>query len=394
LAHYFAPRILAIDLGSTFTRAILYSPDAIERERWLPIVREDGNSLAQGTYGVLEFPTEGAPILDPKQDALMAAQRYSLKYVLYVLAFHEVGYDRSVNTRERWQQEAQTVEGFFEAYRLIQPVRDAATKEEIRLRLRRMLVDHLRNVKRRVDHQARKAGRESCGKIALAVPVNWGKGMQDYYARIVLDVWTRVHPDHVSFVSESESMIHYAKHELKELRGVKDVVTVDLGGHSMSLTAHTIVPRVDATIAHASAAAFGGSELWEHEIRQDITKDLDARNIADKREFVMGKLMRSFREQKRELKPGVYGTTLGANEAGVTVDITRHALWQSFDAAFDHVLDEIRKGLTDLDPNSLILVSGGSTGCTALKNRVQNIAAILGFKNVIYLIDRLEQQPP
>jgi hypothetical protein len=128
-------------------------------------------------------------------------------------------------------REAPTIDGFFAAYQLITPVRNAATDTTLRLQLRRMLIAHFANLKENIDEQVNKAVlKRRPHMIALAIPVNWQKGMQDYYARFIHEFWTEVNRDDIIFVSESDAIFHSARKECSELKDVTDVATVDLRG--------------------------------------------------------------------------------------------------------------------------------------------------------------------
>jgi hypothetical protein len=170
---------------------------------------------------------------------------FSLKYLLYVLAFHELGYDKTLERGDMWSTEPATVQEFFASYTLIRSIQARSSNAGVRRHLRRIVCTHLRLIKSAANAYEYEQQYE---RLVFSIPCNWTVAMQGLYEGIIRKVWPEFEGEDIMFVAEPEAILHFARREFGRIarqerarqdiadldfERFKSVAVVDLGGHNM-----------------------------------------------------------------------------------------------------------------------------------------------------------------
>ncbi len=212
-------RILAIDLGSTSTRSVLFLPDTKE------VIPVEPQTQAGTDYRFNpgDFKSTGYPFEQDNSRPVYYGQLsdhsrtpVSLKYAFYLLA------DCS--------------DVLLNQYRLFDELLRMKDDPAFMARLRDGLRDLFSTIRTRVHAECERKGLVVT-KMGLSIPAQWTMEFEDVYMEIVTGVFDMVPADQVYFPTETECLAHYLFmdywYDLNTGGPYDMILFMDFGGHNM-----------------------------------------------------------------------------------------------------------------------------------------------------------------
>ncbi|KAI1356292.1 hypothetical protein F5Y01DRAFT_309705 [Xylaria sp. FL0043] len=257
---------LAIDLGTTSSRATLFIPSVPRNCDIVNTSSASGNGrFNEGEYSSTIYPIDGDEPIYEGNTARPNRPSLSAK-----LSFPSLAEGASESNL------------YQEGYELV--LRHLATLNDdgVRERARRGIEDLLGIIARDVGRQCEKIKPQvDISAIALSIPGHWTLAFEEVYQKMIKKAFNKNKVD-IFFLTEAEALAHFLYHErlLEDEKGKGSIVLImDFGGHNMNGCLIDVAGSPDGKdhgschigFYHVTKAedAGGGSEQWEHYIAEE-----------------------------------------------------------------------------------------------------------------------------
>ncbi|KAK3333328.1 hypothetical protein B0T19DRAFT_458502 [Cercophora scortea] len=359
------PAVLGIDLGSTALRAALvdFATQTLQPVQNLDVAQD--SLFSKGDFPASCCPFSKNPLENVGEKAIELPRNVSAKYLMYLLANAD--------------------DLVLEQYPLSHELRQRRGDAAFLATCRQILVQLLKNLRKRVDHVCEKKLLEYT-EIVLTIPIQWEKPFQTVYVSIVAEAFGwEGKEDSISVALEADALAHYIiNEEQRELEDWQYVLFLDFGGHSMSFSQFKLdqLGEITTFIEMSSGGCAGGSEMWSHYVSVIIADRLGRQGINDVDERRRWSLTKQFSNKKpsiiEDLRAGKVRTLLlyyGEPNGTPTVVVLSPAdIKECFNRAMSAPIELAREKLKELAENDEasvgVVVSGGSLKTSQARENV------------------------
>lgn len=228
--------VLGIDIGTTATRASLLDesqpsqqPDMIVRPYRFSYSERGSDGQFPAT--ALPFEVSKPPVACLSYPNDGSVDEFSLKLCCYVKklkAFEEKNNEKQIKlTLEHIPQ----LKRFWKKFKSCSDALMSRVEDHIEA----IFQHHLSIIRKQSERKAKDKSLR-IRKLAVTIPPNWDKVLQDWYSKMFAVVWPEIDEKHISFVYESEAICHYLlrlNNSTKRKEAIQRILIADFGGHTL-----------------------------------------------------------------------------------------------------------------------------------------------------------------